>query len=112
MILHHRSGLSPSTVQICFASALLMRAVAAGTSPSEYAVSSLFGLASENATAGTTPADGRYTRRDLLLVIPSCEERCAAALLRLLTSSLCADVKLSACRRPDLAVLSVCCSNR
>ena len=99
MILHHRSGLSASAVQICFASVLL-RAVAAGTSPSEYAVSSLFGLASDNATAVTTPADGRYTRHDLLLVIPSCEERCAAALLRLLTSPLYADVKLSACRRP------------
>ena len=84
---HHRSGLSASTVQICFAIVLVLKAVAAGTSPSEYAVSSLFGLASENATAVTTPADGRYTRRDLLLVIPSCEERCAAALA--VSSSVC-----------------------
>lgn len=79
MILQRRSLVLASTVQICFAAALLLRAVAAGSSPAQYAVSSLFGLAAENSTAVTAPAGTRYTRRDLLLVIPSCEERYAAA---------------------------------
>ena len=80
MILHRRSVALVSTAQICFAAVLLLRAAAAGTSPSEYAASSLFGLATENATAVIAPAGGRYTRRDLLLVIPSCEERYALRL--------------------------------
>ena len=79
MTLHRHSLVLTSTAQICFAAVLLLRAVAAGSSPSQYAVSSLFGLAAVNTTAVTAPAGTRYTRRDLLLVIPSCEERYAAA---------------------------------